>query len=301
MKRILFFGSLVAALVLGATLAVRYSPVNLAPDDDSGAKSSLMHIRLGDPKHSDLQGPGSSTDNHPSGMRFYQHEWERGSLGTVEFVHEKHNFTIDNVLSVMGTDDRDVPEGIFEWDINFGVSPEQADTHEVALARMMTLLSNLRSRGWERYIETDDPRLLGKQAWDYLITNSEYSLDSNYTPTIDEWKTALRKIPQWKFYADGVYLKVSLQENNMGDFVGKTTYLLAVNIRSEYSFYGIGYFPGDSKKIANWKALLPAELQKYHAKRLKTEAALKEQGYAIDTTYQDPPIKALQGSSANPQ
>ena len=111
----------------------------------------------------------------------------------------------------------------------------------------------------------------------------------------------VRNMPQWIFHADGVYLKVSLMQSNMGGFVGKTTYLLSIRIQSEFSFYGIGYFSGNSEKMDNWKTLLPAELQKYHANRLKTEAALKEQGYTIDTTYQDPPIKALQGSSTNPQ
>lgn len=260
-----------------------------------------MRIELGDPKGSDLDGPGSSTDNHPSGITFYQREWQRGSLGTVEFVHGKHSFTIDNVLSVLGTDDRDVPEGIYDWSISFGVSPEQADTHEAALARMTKLFSNLRARGWARYIGANHPRLIGQQAWNYIKANPVYSLDSSYTPTIDEWKAIAGEMPHWIFYADGVYLDVSLMESNMGDFIGKSTYLLTIDLKNEYCFYGIGYFPGNSEKIANWKALLPADLQKYHAIRLKTEAAQKEQGYTIDTTYQDPPIKALQGSSANPQ
>ena len=79
----------------------------------------------------------------------------------------------------------------------------------------------------------------------------------------------------------------------MEGFVGKLTSLLTARIRNEYAFYGLGYFPGNAEKIRNWKALLPAELQKYHAKRIATEAALKGQGYTIDTAYQDPPIQAL--------
>jgi hypothetical protein len=300
-KKYLLLSLILATLALGAALAARHSSYDSEIKNGNDMKSSLMRIRLGDSKDSDLGGPGSSTDNHPSGMKFYQREWERGSLGTVEFVHGKHSFTIDNVLSVIGTDDQDVPEGIFEWDINFGVSSEQADTHEAALARMMKLFSDLRERGWVRYIGVNHPRLVGQQALNYVKTNSIYSLDSNYTPTINEWKSIVRNMPHWRFYADGVYLDVSLMENNIGDFVGKTTYLLSIDVMSEFRFYGMGYFPGNSEKIANWKTLLPAELQKYHAKRLKTEAALKEQGYTIDTTYQDPPIKALQGSSANPQ
>ena len=301
MKKILSFVLVLGVLVFGAALAVHHSPYASTLDNDNDMKLSPMHIRLGDPKGFDLGGPGSSINNHPSGTIFYQHEWERGSLGTVEFMHGKHSFTIDNVLSAVGTNDRDVPEGIFEWNINFGVSPEQADTHEAALARMTKLFSDLRARGWVRYIGTNHPRLTGQQALNYLKVNSIYSLDSTYTPTIDEWEAVVRKMPHWIFYADGVYLDVSLMENNMGGFVGKTTYLLSINVMSEFCFYGVGYFSGNSEKIANWKTLLPAELQKYHAKRLKTEAALKEQGYTIDTTYQDPPIKALQGSSANPQ
>ena len=301
MRSILFFILIAVVVVFGAVLAGRHSPANLPLDDDSGTNSSPMRIQLGNPSGSNLGGPGSSIDNHPSGMKFYQREWERGKLGTVEFVHGKHSFTIDNVLSVMGTDDRDVPEGIFEWDINFGVSPEQADTHEAALARMSKLFSDLRAKGWVRYIDIGDPRLVGKQAWDRLKDDSVYSPDPNYRPTIEEWKAALIDMPRWIFYSDGVYLKVSLLESNIGGFIGKTTYLLSIDAMSEYCFYGVGYFSGDSEKIANWKTLLPAELLKYHAERLKTEAALKEHGYTIDTTYQDPPIKALQGSSANPQ
>lgn len=160
---------------------------------------------------------------------------------------------------------------------------------------MIKLFSELRTSGWVRYIDTNDPRLTGKQAWDYSKVSSIYSLDSSYTPTLEEWAAAVKKMPHWKFYADGVYLDVSLSETNMGGFVGKTTYLLSIDIKNEYDFYGVGYFPGDAEKMHNWKALLPAELQKYHADRLKTEAALKAQGYTIDTAYQDPPIRALQG------
>ncbi len=166
---------------------------------------------------------------------------------------------------------------------------------------MMKLFSMLRERGWVRYIDTDYPRLIGKQAWDYMKINSVYSLDPAYTPTIEEWKTVVRGRPHWYFYADGVYLHVSLMQSNMGGFVGKTTYLFSIEAMNEYAFYGLGYFPGDAEKIHNWKAFLPAQLQKYHADRLKTEAALKAQGDTIDTTYQDPPIKALQGSPADPQ
>lgn len=208
---------------------------------------------------------------------------------------------IDNVLSTLGFADKDVPDGIYQWSISFGVSPEQADTHEAARARVMNFLAQLRAEGWKRYIDVCDPRLSNRAAWQHFLSDSTYSLDSTYTPTIDEWMMAKGKFPGWIFHADGVYLKVSVQESNMGGFVGKSTYLLTVDVMNEYEFYGVGYFSGDEEKIENWKKLLPAELEKYHAMRLKTEAALKAQGYRIDTTYQDPPIQALLASPASPQ
>ncbi|MDS0858963.1 hypothetical protein NUV25_14730 [Burkholderia pseudomultivorans] len=300
MKKISFFSLIIGVFLAGIVFAMHDGNSQVTVDKGNRMNSSPTFVRFGDPKDSDLKGPGTSVDNHPSGARFYQHDWMRGNLGTVEFEHGKHSFIIDNVLSAIGSADTDVPGGIYQWSINFGVSPEQADTHEAAMARMAKLFRDLRAKGWTRCIDVGDPRLTGKQAWDRLRVDSVYSLDPDYTPTIDEWKVAIRKMPHWVFYADGVYLDVSLTESNMGGFVGKTTYLLTMDIKNEYAFYGLGYFPGNADKIRNWKTLLPAELQKYHAKRLATEAELKAQGYTIDTAYQDPPIKALQGSSTNP-
>jgi len=299
MRTILAAVLAIGAFLLAVLMVSHYwSP---PPSFSNGHEMSQLPtlIRLGNPQSSDLNGPGSSVDNHPTGAKFYQRDWQRGDLGTVQFVNGNHSFVIDNVLSMIGFAAENVPEGIYEWSINFGVSPEQADTHEAARDRVMKLLAQFRSLGWKRYIEVGDPRLSGGQALHYTTEHAAYALDPAYIPTLDEWRKMLRDEPHWVFQADGAYLELSLMESNMGGFVGKSTYLLTVDVKSEYAFYGLGYFPGDAEKIHNWKALLPAELEKYQAMRLKTEAALRAQGYAIDTTYQDPPIKALQSSSAS--
>ncbi|MFM0126218.1 hypothetical protein P0D73_46755, partial [Paraburkholderia sp. RL18-101-BIB-B] len=123
------------------------------------------------------------------------------------------------------------------------------DAHQLARDRVMEVLAKLRAAGWKRYIDVEDPRLTGKQAWNFAASraaNWAYSLDSTYTPTMDEWIKAKGKFPKWVFYADGVYLEFSIFESNMGGFVGKSTYLLGVNVKNEYAFYGLGYFPGDA-------------------------------------------------------
>ncbi len=232
-------------------------------------------------------------------MNFYQKEFPSDSHGTVEFAHGAHSFKVDNALSAIGTEDVDVSGGIFEWDITFSPTGQQADTPETARNRIMQFLSTLRAAGWKRYIDVDRPRLDGRQAWQYGTTGSaagDYSLDSTYTPTIDEWETSASGFPEWIFYADGVYVEIFVQESNMGGFVGKRTYLVSVDIKNEYAFYCVGFFGGHEDQMRNWKALLPAELKRYHVTRMKAEAELKTQGYSIDTTYQDPSIRALASS-----
>lgn len=298
MKRILLL-MLTLGVLFGVAFAMHHGDASSARESGRIMKSSYTKIQLGDPGRSDLSGPGASTEAHPSGAKFYQREWMEGGLGVVQFVHGKHSFVLDNVLSVLGSADKDVPSGIYDWKVNFGVSPEQADTPEAALETVMRLFSNLRAAGWVRYVDVDYPRLIGAQAWKYRGVKSIYPLDPSYKPSIEEWKATAKAMPKWKFYADGVYLKVSLVEGNAGAGGDKKAYLLSIEAMDEYAFYGLGFFPGDAEKIHNWKELLPAELQKYHSDRLKAEAALKDQGYAIDTTYQDPPIKALQNSAKN--
>lgn len=263
---------------------------------------STSMIRLGDPSLSSLDGPGKSVDRHPAGLNFYQKEFGTDSAGTVEFMNGSNSFTVHHVLSILGTEDMDVPVGIFDWTIFFGVSENQVDTPQAARDSLMRFFAMLRAAGWKRYIDVEQPRLGGQQAWHYNTTRESagiYSLDSAYVPTLEEWSAMGNDNPKWVFYADGVYLKVFVQSGNMAGVAGKSTYLVTASVQSEYAFYGVGFFPGEKEKMLNWKALLPAELEKYHAKRIATETALRAQGYRIDTNYEDPPIKALQASPDN--
>ncbi|WP_321818303.1 MULTISPECIES: hypothetical protein [unclassified Paraburkholderia] len=300
MKKSLYLMFICGVLIASVSIIAQYRNSSSTHNAHADINSPSTVLRLGEPLASDFDAPGASIDKHPTGAEFYQHEWVRGNLGVVQITDGKFGFPIDNVLSAIGMADKEVPGGIYEWSINVGVSPEQADTPQAALNRMFKLLSLIRGRGWTRYISVDDPRLTGKEAWVYAKDNSEYSLDSTYTPNLDEWKSMTKAMPQWVFQADGNYLKVSIFESNMGGFADKATYLITVSLKNEYAFYGLGFFPRDVKKIDNWKVLLPAELNKYHADRLKTEVALKAHDYTIDTAYQDPAIKALQQSADKP-
>ncbi len=163
MKKAFYFALVIGALLFSVVLAVYGSDPRPTPDNGNRMNTSPTRIRLGNPKDSDLNGPGASVDNHPTGISFYQRNWRRGNLGTVELVHGRHNFVVDNALSVLDSAIKTSRKESINGNISFGVSPEQADTHEAALARVMRLLADLRARGWARYIGTNHPRLTGKQ------------------------------------------------------------------------------------------------------------------------------------------
>jgi len=77
---------LAAVLAIGAFLfavlmvAHHWSP---PPSLSNGHEMSQLPtlIRLGNPQSSDLNGPGPSVENHPTGAKFYQRDWQRGDLG----------------------------------------------------------------------------------------------------------------------------------------------------------------------------------------------------------------------------
>ena len=264
---------------------------------------STVVLQLGDPALSHF-GDSGSTHQRQEGLIFYQKEFQQGSHGTVEFIHGTHHVLVENVLSAVGDEDVGMPpeitmqSGITEWSINFGATDQEADLPIVGRDRLMQFFAALRAGGWKRFVDISDPRLAGKEAWQY--SDGAYYLDPTYTPTLDEWKASLIKMPKWVFYADGVYLKIYVQVWPAG-IAGKQVYLFSLDIQNEYEFYGVRFFHGkDREGMRNWKALLPAKLEEYHAMRLKTEAKLKAQGYTIDTTYQDPPIKALESAPRSP-
>ncbi len=131
---------------------------------------------------------------------------------------------IDNVLSVLGFADKNLPEGIYKWSIDFGVSPEQADTHEAALARVMKLLSELRARGlgslyW--YESSTPDRQAGMGLYENkscVLADSTSHPDHQGMEDRGKGPTALETL-----CATGSISHVSLMQSNMGGFVGKTT------------------------------------------------------------------------------
>jgi hypothetical protein len=282
----------IAVLCFAKTISLSSSQMN----------ESAATLQFGAPGLSRVDGLNS--DNHPTGVSFYEGHFTQADHKGVTFEAGKHSFQVDNVISLMGIADNRVPGGIYEWDITSTFSDKQVESPEVARDGMMQLLARLQAAGWRRFIYSGSPRLTGEQAWNYG-TSAEgkgvYPLDPSYKPDLEEWRAGEDSMPSWTLYANGTYIEISLQASGMAGVAGKKTYLVTIDVKNEYGFYAPGYFPGDPEKMRHWEKYIPAVLAKAHAKRLATEATLKAQGYTIDTTYEDPPIKALQDAAGKPE
>lgn len=118
-----------------------------------------------------------------------------------------------------------------------------------------------------------------------------YSLDSNYMPTVEEWAQLVNVEPLWQFYADGVFVDLTVSYwtsggSNMGN------YLVNIKISSAADNYS-PYFSDDSDdKKRNWKKYLSDKLKPARRERSMREAKLDPHVYSIDTAYREPPFEA---------
>ncbi len=233
--------------------------------------------------------------HQPAGVDFYDVDWKQATPGSVTIEHGKYSFVIENVLSVMAGQDLgdEANEGLTEFSINAGITAPDRIPHDEARLKMYAILQRILQAGWVTQIDRGDPRIRGKDAFNYVMTTSHYSsLDAAYVPTFEEWMR-IESRTTWYFYADHLYLSVNFtRESTLTDPTKPGAYLISFNLKSENEFYR-GYVGGEHRK--EWKTRLPAELAKLAPLRAAAEAKLRAQGVRIDETYQDPPLPDLGG------
>ena len=255
---------------------------------------SPVTIALGDPKNFDLRAAGARMDRKPVGIHFYERKWPLDALGRVRYLQGAHSFDIPRVSGVMGTSDPGVPdEGIYAWDIGAFAMDGERVRHILARDRLFALFDDILRAGWRRHIFPSEPRLRGLEATRYALERSSYyPLDPRSVPSLVQWMQLNRKLPYWKFWADGVYMKVQvIDEPALRDPNREGVYMFSIELESEVSYFR-GYFD-KVQDMHRWTELIPPEMARLAALRPRAEAELRTQGYEIDETYRDPPILAL--------
>ncbi|MDF0605828.1 hypothetical protein HZU77_009200 [Neisseriaceae bacterium TC5R-5] len=232
-------------------------------------------------------------DEHNYEHTLYELTWpSHGPYGQLQFRHTHHTFSIDGVMSLIGTSDQHYPEeGIDTWRIGAALRPnEQGETtHADALQHLYGLLATLTAAGWQHRINPTQARITGRDAMRYFIDHAgqHLPLTPDYQPSHEEWL----QLPQplkWSLYAHGVYLDISL--NRELDQTGKLrepgVYHLGLSIQSAISHWRALF---DDQDSADWLASYLAEKTEYAHKRQRSEARIAaENTYQIDQGYRNP-------------
>jgi hypothetical protein len=219
-------------------------------------------------------------------------DWNEKPRGIVKIDHGKHSFEVEDVLGVasMQVAVHDA-EGLFEYSIYAGITACDLIPHDEARDQIYAILRGIEQKGWKIITGRSDPRLKGKERFEYVVGNdSSAGLGTDFLPTSQEWMR-IENLTAWEFYADRQYLTVDFKrERTLLDPTKPGSYLLTYTLKSEAEHFRAYVGP---ENRARWKELLPAELAPRDGERAKAESALKAQGIKIDETYQDPPLPNL--------
>ena len=230
-------------------------------------------------------------NKQPAGLNFYDQDWSSKTPGTVQVDHGDYSFSVPYVLGTMGTEHtKNLDQGIYQFSIRSGLTPDETIDHEQARIEMMVLLQEIVAKGWQPFIGQNKPRLSGKESFSYRVEDNDlYTPDPLYIPTFDEWM-GLDTDSDWAFHIDNVFLTVNIRRrlsHKGNDALG--VYLLTFTLitheeKARNSF--------DGKDREQWQSLWAEAAKTSKVSRYKKEVELIKRGYHINTDYIDPIIHA---------
>jgi hypothetical protein len=221
------------------------------------------------------------------------------SLPTVSVHHGLGVLSLDHVVGMNIFENFEWMEGkLKSVDLTLRGVPSRSDV-PVAKNFAYSVIQKILDGGWTRYISTRDPRIPGNESAKLLKCEKHFDelmlsapcFDPGYEMSDEQWWN-VGMFYYWYFYKDGFYLTLKAwRSRGEKDPVRHASYLFTLEFESEQKFW-LSAFQGEDR--VKWKELLPALLEKHKLRRKKLEDDAERAGIAIDRTYQDPPIAALQ-------
>jgi hypothetical protein len=113
-------------------------------------------------------------------------------------------------------------------------------------------------------------------------------LDPDYPLSLQEWMS-MPDDSLWRFHLENAYLTLTLtRDARRKDVSKKGAYFIKLSWSTPTRRPAGSWAP---KGEADWQAALPEELKLLKQDREHTEQLLKQQGVAIDESYQDPKLR----------
>jgi len=222
---------------------------------------------------------------------FYTLRWSSNKPANLTISYKDMNLSLENTIYMMLTEEsEDTQKGLKTFQLQTGITQADLMTYEEARVKFYAFLQKLLKQGWKRALVYDDPRISGRHAMHYKLTEEDmYYQDPTYEPTLEEWKKletgGMSSSNFWVLhYKSKVFLEI-----NLGVVPHKTdpelaSYLMFITMRDGEE-EAMGYMkPTDKPK---WKELWEERLEKASKNRIKAEDKVKTKGYSIDESYED--------------
>ncbi|TWD47640.1 hypothetical protein FBY12_3353 [Pseudomonas sp. SJZ131] len=217
---------------------------------------------------------------------------------TLPSVVVDKDLKLDQVASVSIAVDKDVGPDIENIELSIKSLPDNSK-HEAYQAFLYELMKEIKAAGWKHYYSPSDPRISGSQndkvatpnkiLGDYVLSHPW--LDPDYQIDVEQW-LEVNDFYNWHFFKDGNHLKLQAWRHDSEDLPKERgTYLVSLNFTTEREYWVASF--SETKDKARWKELLPARLKEFQKIRNAREKKAVDAGIEIDTSYQDPAVKAL--------
>lgn len=153
--------------------------------------------------------------NKASQMQFFHADLYPHNMDSVIVNHNAYSFEIPHAMSILGVEDGHFEdEGMYKISVSTSLSDQEKIDHSTARAAFIQLLTNIHQNGWQRHIDPTMPRFNGYDAFLYAqMYDINYSIDLDYIPPEEEWMM-LENQSKWVFYADEVYLTITLMREH---------------------------------------------------------------------------------------
>ena len=253
-------------------------------------------LKLGMPFKEIEQIKGIYKKHSPAGkwgyLNFYKKYWDVETPATIRLEYDNDKvlelpYTIDMMVT---EESEDSQKGIKEFQTQTGITKADLITYEEARKRFYYFLQNLLKAGWKRALSPYDPRISGRLAMHYKLTQEDmYYLDPSYEPTLEEWKKletgGLGASNYWVLhYQNKIFLRINLGVTPHDSDANLASYLMFITIHDAEE-EAMSYTK--EREEAKWKETHVDDVKRYLNYRKKTETILKAKGYTIDESYED--------------
>ena len=223
---------------------------------------------------------------------FYTYNWSTKKPANISIL-DQENIILDlpNTIYMMLTEEsEDSKKGIKKIQLQTGITQADLLPYEEAKVRFHDFLQKLLKAGWKRAIRYSQPRISGRHAMHYKLTEDDmYYQDPAYEPTLEEWKKletgGMSSSNYWVLhYKNKIFLEI-----NLGVVPHKTdpelaSYLMFITIRDGEE-EAMSYTK--ERLELKWKETYQEDNKRYSEFRQKIETKLKAKGYTIDENYED--------------